>query len=516
MSPIIIDAGEDKVRQYLDARERRATASRAKLKRYYDDPVAFISDCVDFKDKSLTPYQAEVIGELPDKKRVCQRGPHGLGKTTTAALLVHWFALTRDAMCASGDSSIGDWKCPITAGAWRQLEKFLWPEIHKWARVLRWDKIGRDPYKRTELLRQTLQLDFGEAFATASSDPGRIEGAHADAIFYIFDEAKMISDATFDAAEGALAGAGKKSGLEAFSLVSSTPGEPIGRFYDIQMGKKGFKDWWPRHVTLEEAMAAGRIDEDWVEQRKEQWGEKSQLFHNRVLGEFFASEEDCIIPLRWVEMATTRWEDNQTLRLEKMDRLGVDVAGQGKDKTVLARIHGWRVDELIFRQGDDTLKVEKRVISIAKANPDAIVTIDADGMGVGVFEHVEAELGPDRVKAFHASGATEAHDSSGQLEFINVRAAAWWKMREMLNPERNPTLELPPDDQLVSDLSTPKWKESQRGKIQVESKADVKKRLDGRSTDAADAVVMGYWKQRKKRRRRMGNMGFGDEESTAA
>jgi hypothetical protein len=417
---------------------------------------------------------------------------------------VHWFALTRDAMCASGEGNITDWKCPITAGAWRQLEKFLWPEIHKWARRLRWDKIGRDPYRRTELLRQTLQLDFGEAFAAASSDAGRLEGAHADSVFYIFDEAKMIPDATFDAAEGALAGAGPTTGLEAFCLVSSTPGEPIGRFYDIQTGKKGLGRWWSRHVTLEEALSANRIDPQWVEDRALQWGRQSQLFHNRVLGEFFASEEDVIIPLRWVELAMTRWEDNREVKRLPMDRLGCDIAGQGRDKSVFARIHGQRVQELLYYQGAKTPELVKKIVAIAKTNPEVTVTVDADGMGVGVFEHVEKELG-ERVRAFHGSGATEARDISGELQFLNARAAAWWKVREMLNPDFGPTLELPPDDQLVSDLSTPKWFETQRGKIQVEEKIQVKKRLDGRSTDAADSVIMGYWEMRRKRRRRMGN-----------
>jgi hypothetical protein len=66
------------------------------------------------------------------------RGPHGLGKTTVNAIAVLWFALTRDAAGI-------DWKAATTAGAWRQLEYYLWPEIHKWARRLRWDVLNRPP-----------------------------------------------------------------------------------------------------------------------------------------------------------------------------------------------------------------------------------------------------------------------------------------------------------------------------------------------------------------------------------
>jgi hypothetical protein len=63
------------------------------------------------------------VAALVKHHRVAARGPHGLGKTTLASWVVIWFALTRD-----GD----DWKVITTASAWRQLEKFLWPEIHKW------------------------------------------------------------------------------------------------------------------------------------------------------------------------------------------------------------------------------------------------------------------------------------------------------------------------------------------------------------------------------------------------
>jgi len=72
-----------------------------------------------------------------------------------------------------------------------------------------------------------MKLTYGQAFPVASSDPGKIEGAHEDQMLYIFDEAKMISNATFDAAEGAFA-----SG-QAYALAISTPGDASGRFFEI-------------------------------------------------------------------------------------------------------------------------------------------------------------------------------------------------------------------------------------------------------------------------------------------
>ena len=175
---------------------RRAELAATRLSRYYNDPAGFARDCIDWGEDSLAPYQFEALEALAEHHRVSVRSLHGAGKTTTESVAVLWFAITRDAV---GD----DWKCPTTAGAWNQLERYLWPEIHKWARKLRWDRLFRDPFKPTELLNRNLNLNTGSAYAVASAIPAYIEGAHADQILYVFDEAKAIPVATWDAAEGA-------------------------------------------------------------------------------------------------------------------------------------------------------------------------------------------------------------------------------------------------------------------------------------------------------------------------
>jgi hypothetical protein len=183
------------------------------------------------------------------------RGPHGLGKTTLSSWVIVHFALTRDGR---------DWKCVTTASAWRQLAKFTWPEVHKWARRLRWDRVGRAPFSANELLTLNLKLSTGEAFAVASDNPAYIEGAHADHLLYVFDESKAIPGGVFDAAEGAFSNAGGDTAAEAYALAISTPGEPQGRFYEIHKRQPGLEDWWTRHVTLEETIAAGRVSREWA------------------------------------------------------------------------------------------------------------------------------------------------------------------------------------------------------------------------------------------------------------
>lgn len=455
---------------------------------YYDDPAAFTRDCICWAPgKGLTAYQEHNLGLLVEHGRLAVRGPHGLGKTATNALTVLWFALTRDAKGI-------DWKIITTASAWRQLEKYLWPEVHKWSRLLDWEKIGRKPFTQSELMFLGLRLTHGEAFAVACTDPATIEGAHADSILYVYDEAKTIPPETFDASEGAFAGAGTDTAQEAFAIASSTPGPPSGRFYEIHTHSPGLEDWHAVHVTLEDTIRAGRVSEEWAKQRARQWGADSAVYINRVRGEFCAEESDGVIPLAWVEAANERYrllEDEDFASVGPLIGLGGDIARSGKDRTVLALRHGDTIRELrrLPRQG--TMETAGQILGVlrtAEHKPPAV--IDVIGIGAGVVDRLR-EKG-ENVIAFNASEGTKLLDRSGELGYTNCRACAWWNLREMLDPDYGMELALPPDDLLTGDLTAPTWRVMSGGRIQIESKDDIRKRL-GRSTDDGDAVVQAYW-----------------------
>lgn len=457
---------------------------------YRNNYAAFARDCINWDEgEHLAPYQFEILEELPVRRRVAVRGPHGLGKTCVASIALLCFATTWD-----GD----DWKIPTTASAWRQLTEFFWPEVHKWARRLKWEKIGRPQFSQYELQNLLLKLSTGRAFAMASSEDEMTEGAHASHLLYIFDEAKVIPAGRWDAAEGAL------STGDCYALAISTPGEPQGRFYDIHTRKPGYEDWWVRHVTVDECIAAGRITPQFVEQRRLQWGEDSAVFKNRVLGEFHASDEDCIIPLAWIEAANERW--NALIRVdehgewhwrsekvaEPLTALGVDIGRSDLgDKTCLARRQGNIITQLDRYSIADTMPIVGYVRNLLRKWTNAYAMVDVIGIGAGPYDKLrEDNL---NVHPFNASESTEMTDRSGELEFANKRAAAWWNFRELLDPAFGSTVALPPDDRLIGDLTAPhRGRMTSSGKLTIESKDDIRKRL-GRSTDDGDAVVMAFF-----------------------
>lgn len=462
-----------------------------------DGIVKFVRDilCVE----NIAPYQEEILRAFVRERRIAVRGPHGLGKTALASWCIFWLMIVFET----------DVKVVTTASAWRQLEKYLWPEIHKWSRRAKWRRLGLDIRSGKELLALSFKLDGKEAFAVASDQPELIEGAHASVMGYIFDESKAIPDATFDAAEGALSQEGIE-GKEVFVLAISTPGEKSGRFYDIHSRKQGFQDWWVRHVKIEEAIEAKQISETWVENRKLQWGEQSPVYQTRVLGEFADSGDENVISLSWVEAAIERWYDLGGRGTGKPS-YGLDVARFGEDKTVLSKFVGNVLEWCKPFYKQDTMKTVGHVTM--EIDHDTLVGVDTVGLGAGVHDRL-VEMGY-KSRSVNAGQATDVTDISGQNHFVDTRSAIWWMLRDRLNPDNakfGDLLALPPEDKLIGDLCLPLWFPTSSGKIKVESKREIRDRLgksagtSGRSTDYADSVGIALWVAAVKNKKGGGNL----------
>jgi len=459
--------------------------------RYHLDPIAFVHEVL--RVSHLAPYQREIITALAKHRRACVRGPHGMGKTAVAAMCILWFIAVHQ-----------ECKIPTTASAWRQLTEFLWPEVHKWALRADWSRLNLTVRPGKELLATKLIFNPNRfAFALSSTDEAKIEGAHAEAILYVFDEAKTIDPAIWDAAEGAL------SSGQAYALALSTPGDSVGRFYDIQIRKPGYEDWRTIHVTKDECIAAGRMSAEWAEQRKKAWGEQSVMYRRRVLGDFAEDEADTLIKLSWIEAANQRWNDlaGQERALiaegvpvvEAVERvwgplthLGVDPGRL--DKSAFAFRHGDHIREVRTYTDRDLMVTTDRIVQ-ACAEQDVVVHIDPIGVGAGVVDrlrqlHRERTFAPQAyripLRPINVGVATRMRDKTNELTFATLRDWLYWHLREVLE---DGLIALPPDDMLTADLVAPRWTVTSGGRIKVEAKDDLRRRL-GRSPDAGDAVML--------------------------
>lgn len=506
----------------LEERNRQAAQERAWA--WMADPVSWVLDCVRFPEpprkyrvrrQGLAPYQAGAMRQAALNGRLLMYGPHGLGKSTTMALLVWWFATTRELAGI-------DWKIITTASSWLQLKDYLWPEIHKWAKFIDWEKLGiPEPSSGNDLLDLGLKWKWGAASAAASSDPAKMEGAHATHLMYVLDEAKAIQDGTWNAIEGAFSTedidqprVDSEEKVQAddprvlvkniLAVAMSTPGPATGRFYSIATKKPGFEDWTVRKVDREEVVNAGRMSLKWAEQRRKQWGEGSSVYKMRVLGEFFLDDPEALVPLSWVEAAQERWQDWKARGrppLEGKRWLGVDVAGGGADRTVMARRQGASITRLEYPSATDLMKVAREVAKVR----DYRHVIDTLGVGQGVTsklrEMYQAGEIQEKPIPFVGAASTDLMNMTREYGFVNARSAAWWMIREALDPQNETGAMLPPDPELVADLTAPTWSISQSGtppRIKVEPKDKVKEKL-GRSPDFGDAVAMAYWAGAAKR-----------------
>ncbi len=196
---------------------------------------------------------------------------------------------------------------------------------------------------------------------------------------------------------------------------------------------------------------------------------------------------DQLIPSAWLRAAMNRWQPREPGGLSC---LGVDVAREGNDKTVLCPRYGNWFGELASYPGSQTPD-GYAVINLAAPYlaRGGYANVDVIGIGSAV---VDLGRGKNFVGINFAEG-TKAQDRTGSFGFSNKRAEAYWRTRELLDPDRELSdgEELPqvfPDDELFADLTAPKFKLESTG-IRVEKKDDIKKRL-GRSPDKGDAFAL--------------------------
>jgi PAS domain-containing protein len=233
---------------------------------------------------------------------------------------------------------------------------------------------------------------------------------------------------------------------------------------------------------------------EWINERITRWGVGSSIWQARVRGVFPAeADADAVIPLAWVVAAQDRYEAWELHKLPPPGRQvhGLDVGRSAdQDETVLATRHGHVVYDLETWRVKDLEETTGRAAAKLRAMPTSTIVVDETGIGAGVLDALRGQ-GLSAV-GFVAGGKNTGTDRNGEFTFLNNRAAAWWRLREALDPAHHPDLCLPLDDMLAADLTAPRWKLVRQGVIQIESKDDIRKRL-GRSTDRGDAVVQSVW-----------------------
>lgn len=411
----------------------------------------------------------EPIGKFPC--RCVQVGnPNGLYQAndfivTHNSALVSWLILW--AMTTHEDT-----RGVVTANTDGQLKSKTWPELSTWySRFIMKDLFtltATSLFANQEGHEKTWRIDAipwsernTEAFAGLHN--------HGKRILIVFDEASAIIDKIWEVTEGAMS----DSDTEKIWVAFGNPTRTNGRFFDCFHKNRNY---W--HTKKVDSRTVDITDKKMIADWAEQWGEDSDFFKVRVRGEFPSVSDSQFISGAIVEKAVERIPTPLTYK-NLPAIIGVDPAWTGSDALEIVLRQGPFYKHLrTMEKNDDDVRTAGIIARYEDEYHAAAVFIDS-GYGTGIYSAGKAMGRVWRIVSFAEKPTSDA--------YANKRAEMWGEMKRWLIDEGN----IEDDQQLKDDLTGPEAYINLRGKIQLESKDDMKKR-GLPSPNKADALALTF------------------------
>lgn len=433
-------------KRLIETEKERRTGKQ--FEAYRCDPQGFMKEALGEKPVSYqTKVQKACIvrpkasGAFEGIVRVAVKSCHGAGKTRLAAQAVLWFL-----------NSFKNSKVFTTAPTFRQINRFLWPEIRARFKKAKKPLMGEmydTPYYQID--------DEWFAMGMSSDKPENIEGGHAPHIMFVVDEAKGVPDKIFDAIEGALTTA------HIVLLIISTPGAARGHFYKaFHLKKLGYKTFT---ITAKDAHHAGMVTKQWIENRKLAWGEDSYLYKTRVLADFVLEDDTTFFPADGLMKAFENYEALHRLNYDSIKdlitgkvALGVDIARFGTDYSVIsamAEMNHPNIEAIQMKREyiakSDLMALVGKIINACNETGAQVIALDDTGLGGGVTDRlmelgyedmlVPVTFGAKSVDEAYIENCLENGIDNPKPRFDNMRTEMYWLLREKMK-----RLALLPDD----------------------------------------------------------------------
>jgi len=402
-------------------------------------------------------------------------------------------------------------KIALTAPSIRQVHDIMTPEIRRLFKAA-----GALPGR---LVADDIRTEYEEWFLTgfkSADDNTEVwSGFHAVNTMFVVTEASGISEDIYAAIEGNLQG---NSRLLLVFNPNVTTGYAARAMKSVRFKKFRLNSLNAENIRRKANVIPGQVNYEWVKDKVKTWctpitkddfnedlGDfkwerkmyrPNDLFRIKVLGLFPKIAEDVLIPYEWIEKANIRWRELQeTNSIPSVPmRLGVDVAGMGCDSSVLVPRYGDYVGKILMHQSGgkaDHMHVVGMIENALRSEKD-FAFIDTIGEGAPVLSRL-VELGHSNcVSCKFSESAKGFHDESGEYEFANMKAYLYWAVRDWLDPKNGHNPALPPDDMLAEECTETHWNLTSAGKIAIEKKDDVKKRIK-RSPDKLDGLANTFY-----------------------
>ena len=300
-----------------------------------------------------------------------------------------------------------------------------------------------------------------------ADNPDAMRGVRLDGI--VIDEVAQIRPTVWeDIIQPTL------SDRNGWAIFTGTP-NGVNLFSEIFYKAQNLPDWHAAIYTVYDTDAVAASE---VQRLRRDMTETS--FSREYLCDFNASAEDQLISLSDSNAAANReYSDKDFMDAPKI--LGVDPARFGDDRSVIIRRQGLKASDIVMFRGLDNMQLAARVAQICQDwDPDAVF-IDSGG-GAGVLDRLR-QLDYDPVEVPFGGRAIL------EQQFVNRRTEMWWNMKEWIEAGGW----IPSDPMLRQELSTPTYWFDAQGRKALESKDDIKKRLQGgASPDIADALALTF------------------------
>lgn len=448
----------------------------------FDPPIdPFVSDPVGWVNQSGVSWykQDEVYESIRDNRYTAVPSCHDVGKSFSAANAIGWWIDSHPP---------GEAFAVSTAPTAPQVEVILWRELNRL-------HSRRDlPGYITGGSVPAWKLG-GEIVAygrkPADYDQAAFQGIHAKYVLVVIDEACGVPRSLFEAADALATNENSRV------LAIGNPDDPTSYFEKVCRPGSGWNvvrisafHWLKEAAKMAkerdprlEVLAPVLVSEQWVNERKERWGEESAIYRAKVLGEFSEDSEDSIIPYYIAKRCVNLLLEDHTTAVPGV--LGCDIARGGEDESTIVQLQAGMVEVIAKFREPDLMKVADRIMTeLELRGPRWKAVVDGDGLGGGVIDRLRQR----KYNVVEYRGSARARHRPSR--FKNRRAEAWWAMRLLL---QDTAISLPTDsddaDTLLRDLTVPRITRDAAGRIQVEPKDEIRKRL-GHSPDLGDALVM--------------------------
>lgn len=472
--------------------------------RYWQsDWVAFVREVL---KGSPDKEQAEIIRSVQHNPLTAVASGTSRGKDWVAACAALCFMYLTPKFDKRG-RLIENTKIALTAPTGRQVGNIMTPEVR---RLLRQAQVlpGR-------LVADDIRTDYEEWFLTGfKADDNNTEawsGFHAVNTMFVVTEASGVPESIYNAIEGNLQG---NSRLLIVFNPNVTTGYAARAMKSERFQKFRLNSLNAENVVKKKIVIPGQVDYEWVKDKVETWCTKitkhdfnegegdfkwenevyrpNDLFRVKVLGMFPKVAEDVLIPYEWIELANARWEEAQ--KPNSKLRLGVDVAGMGRDSSILCHRYDNYVEKFEKHQSGgkaDHMHVVGMIVPYLDKNEN-VAFIDTIGEGAGVLSRLQEMNYLNAYSCKFSEGASGLTDITGNYTFANMKAYLYWSVRDWLDPKNKMNACLPKNDKLLEEANEIKWQFQSNGSIIIEAKKETEKRLK-RSPDNFDALANTFY-----------------------